>query len=275
MKKREKTSNLFLQPHDQAAPSQCLWRQMRADTVRCSPEFGGAQDPGERDTVSFHQPSSHSGSGSLPAGRIQRTGQPVDDVSLQKHSSTFKQTLSTHKQTDAHTRSIKSSGLFSVCHSSFCNLKYFLYFLFDCWKNDLLVHDTDAASHTSAASDWWLWSFNKNLHETICQMAQRLTAAWSTCHHVYISILARQLFWKGSAHSDQHFFHCKQNEMTLFKSLAKALTDQSVVTKWSGNYFTDFKNEKTFFSFLVHQCFYKVAHRFTGKATINKNNVTL
>lgn len=54
------------------------------------PEFGGAKYPGEGDTVSFHQPFAHCGSASLPAGCIQRTGQPVDHISLHKHSNTFK-----------------------------------------------------------------------------------------------------------------------------------------------------------------------------------------
>lgn len=62
-------------------------RNVRAD---CDwPQFGGAKDPGEGDTVSFHQPFTHCGSGSFPTGCIQRAGQPVDHLSLHKHSNTF------------------------------------------------------------------------------------------------------------------------------------------------------------------------------------------
>lgn len=63
-------------------------RNVRAD---CDwPEFGGAKDPGEGDTVAFHQPFTHCGSGSFPTGCVQRTGQPVDHLSLHKDSNTFK-----------------------------------------------------------------------------------------------------------------------------------------------------------------------------------------
>ena len=57
---------------------------------RDSPEFGGAEDPGERHAVSLHQSFTHGGSGALPAGSVQRAGQPVHHLPLHTHTHTHK-----------------------------------------------------------------------------------------------------------------------------------------------------------------------------------------
>lgn len=53
------------------------------------PKFCRAKNPGERDAVTLHQAPPHRRGGAFPAGRIQRTGQPVDHLTLctctQKH----------------------------------------------------------------------------------------------------------------------------------------------------------------------------------------------